>query len=314
MVYLIKRILWVIPTLFGISLVTFLLIQLMPGDPAEIWLRSKGIIFNLDDIAQTRQQMGLDRSIVIQYVVWLRDMLHLRMGVSFQSGLPITKELADHLPATFKLMLVSFLVTLMLSIPLGILAAWHRNKRIDHLARLLSMISTSVPQFWLGLVLLYVFSVRFRVFPLMGNEGALNYVLPCLTISLGMAAVYARMLRVGVLDTMNRHPYKVARARGLKLRWLIGRHAVLPALLPFVTIIGNSFGYFWGSSVIVESIFAWPGAGKLIVDSIFNRDYPMIQAFTLFIAVVVIIVNLVVDITYFIIDPRIREGNQHESK
>ncbi|MFW5437571.1 nickel ABC transporter permease [Paenibacillus apiarius] len=312
---LIKRLVWSIPTLLGVTVVTFALVQLMPGNPADIWLRSKGIIPDAVSIAEIRRQMGLDQPLIVQYGAWLNEIMHLRLGLSFQSGLPVTEELASRLPATFRLMGSSFVTACILALPTGILSAWHRHKQLDHAVRFLSILGASLPHFWVGSMLIYLFCIRTSLLPMMGDGGIMHYIMPSVTMAAGMAAVYARMLRAGMLEAIAAPHYKAARARGIKRRRLLVQHAVRPALLPFITVIGDSFGYFWGSSIIVEAIFSWPGVGGLMIDAIFNRDYPVIQAITLLTAACVIAVNLAVDFIYYWLDPRIRaEGGRYEER
>ncbi|WP_019423122.1 nickel ABC transporter permease [Paenibacillus sp. OSY-SE] len=310
---LLKRLIWTIPTLLGVTVVTFTLVQLMPGNPTDIWLRSKGIIPDAVSVAEIRRQMGLDQPLIAQYGAWLNEIFHLRLGLSFQSGLPVTKELAARLPATLRLMGASFAVACILAVPAGIVSAWYKQQHLDHAVRFLSILGASLPHFWIGAMLIYLFCIRTNLLPMMGDGGIMNYIMPSITMAAGMAAVYARMLRAGMLEAMADSHYKAARARGIKQNRLIVQHAIRPALLPFITVIGNSFGYFWGSSIIVEAIFSWPGVGRLMIDAIFNRDYPVIQAIILLTAACVIVVNLAVDLIYYWLDPRIRaEGGRYE--
>jgi peptide/nickel transport system permease protein len=197
-------------------------------------------------------------------------------------------------------------VMVLLAVPAGILSALYRHAFIDHFSRICALVGASLPSFWKGLMLIYFLAVVWGIFPVMGRGGLEHLVLPAVTLGFGMAAVYTRVLRASMLDVLGQEYIKVARAKGLKERWVIGRHALKNALLPAVTLFGMSLGHLLGGTVIVETIFAWPGVGKFVVEAIFNRDYPVIQGYALFMAIVFVLVNLLVDISYVFLDPRIR--------
>lgn len=304
--YLIKRLFYLIPVMFGVSIITFGLINLAPGDPAEIILRSSGVEPTLEAVDALREELGLNDPVYIQYGRWFRDVLHLDLGQSYRTGRPVAEEIFSRFPATLELTVAAIFFMLLISIPSGILAALHRHAFVDHLSRIWALAGASLPGFWLGLLLIYYFSVKLGIFPVMGRGGLDHLVLPAVTLGFGMAATYARLLRASMLEVLGQDYIKVARARGLKEKLIVGRHAFKNALLPVVTAFGMSFGHLLGGAVIVETIFAWPGVGKFFVDAIFNRDYPVIQGYALFMAVVFVIVNLLVDIAYVFLDPRIR--------
>ncbi|MGO0122409.1 nickel ABC transporter permease [Desulfothermobacter acidiphilus] len=306
--YLLKRLLYLVPVMLGVSLVTFLLINLAPGDPAELILRSGGVEPTREAVEALREELGLNDPLYLQYGRWLWRALHGDWGRSFRTGQPVVEELLSRFPATLELALAATLFMLCLALPLGILSALYRHAWLDHLSRLGALLGASLPGFWLGLMLIYLFAVKLRVLPVMGRGGLEHLVLPAVTLGFGLAAVYARILRAGMLDALGQDYIKVARAKGLPEKWVIGRHALKNALLPVVTLLGLSFGHLLGGAVIVETIFAWPGVGKFAVDSIFNRDYPVIQGYALFMSVVFVLVNLVVDLSYVLLDPRIRLG------
>ncbi|SFR01298.1 nickel ABC transporter permease [Desulfoscipio geothermicus] len=310
--FLIKRLFYLIPVIFGVSIITFGLINLAPGDPAEIILRSSGVEPTMEAVAALREELGLNDPVYIQYGRWVLDVLHLDLGESYRTGRPVTEEILYRFPATLELTVAAIFFMLLVSMPSGILAALHRHAFVDHLSRIWALVGASLPGFWLGLLLIYYFSVKLGIFPVMGRGGLEHLVLPAVTLGFGMAATYARLLRASMLEVLGQDYIKVARARGLKEKLIVGRHALKNALLPVVTAFGMSFGHLLGGAVIVETIFAWPGVGKFFVDSIFNRDYPVIQGYALFMAVVFVIVNLLVDITYVFLDPRIRleKGSQ----
>lgn len=304
--YFIKRILWTFPTLFGITFICFFLLQLVPGDPAEMLLRGRGIEPTAEQIADFRSQLGLDRPLVMQYLSWLLQAVRLDLGTSFRSGQPVVEELLSRLPATLELIGFSFALTMIVVIPVGFWSALYKRTLFDHLVRAASIAGTSLPSFWLGLILLYVLSVRLQWFPLTGRGGIAHLVLPSFTLSLGIMAQYARLFRANVLEVLGQPFMKAAKAKGIKRKWLYGRHALRASLIPLVAIVGTNIGQFWGGSVIVEVIFSWPGLGRYVMDSILARDYPVIQSFTLLLSLVMLIVNVLVDATYALIDPRIR--------
>ncbi|MDN5366051.1 MAG: peptide/nickel transport system permease protein [Thermacetogenium sp.] len=309
--YLLKRLLWLIPVMLGVSVITFALINLAPGDPAELMLRAEGMEPTREAVEALRRELGLNDPVHVRYARWLWNALHFDLGKSFRTGRPVAEEIFSRFPATLELTVAALGVMVLLAVPAGILAALYRHALLDHLSRICALLGASLPGFWLGLMLIYLFSVKLGIFPVMGRGGLNHLVLPAVTLGFGMAAVYARLLRSGMLEVLGQEYIRAARARGLRERWVIGRHALKNALLPAVTLFGMSFGHLLGGSVIVETIFAWPGVGKFAVDSIFNRDYPVIQGYALFMAVVFVVANLMVDLAYGLLDPRIRlEGRR----
>ncbi|AIS52197.1 nickel transport system permease protein NikB [Thermoanaerobacter kivui] len=304
--YLIKRLLYLIPVMFGVSIITFGLINLVPGDPAELILRSGGVEPTKEAIEALREELGLNDPLYVQYGRWLWRVLHGDLGKSFRTGQPVAEEIFSRFPATLELTCAAMVFMVCLAPLAGILSALYRHTFIDHLSRLGALLGTSLPGFWLGLLLIYLFAVKLGLLPVMGRGGPEHLVLPAVTLGFGLAAVYARILRASMLEVLGQDYIRVARAKGLKEKWVIGRHALKNALLPAVTLLGMSFGHLLGGAVIVETIFAWPGVGKFAVDSIFNRDYPVIQGYALFMAVVFVLINLLVDLSYVFLDPRIR--------
>lgn len=304
--YLLKRLIYLLPVMLGVSIVTFALINLAPGDPAEIILRSEGVEPTREPVDALREELGLNDPVYVQYLRWLWNLLHFDLGTSFRTGMPVAEEILSRFPATMELTFAALAFMVLLALPTGILAALYRHTFIDHLSRFGALIGASMPNFWQGLMLIYFFAVVWDIFPVMGRGGPGHLVLPAITLGFSMAAVYTRVLRAGMLDVLGQEYIKVARAKGLKEKWVIGRHALKNALLPAVTLLGMSTGHLLGGTVIVETIFAWPGVGKFAVDAIFNRDYPVIQGYALFMALVFVLANLLVDIVYVFLDPRIR--------
>ena len=309
--YLIKRLLYLLPVMLGVSIVTFGLINLAPGDPAEIILRTEGVEPTREAVEAMREKLGLKAPVHIQYLHWLWNVLNFDLGTSYRTGTPVAEEISSRLPATLELTLAAMFFMFLLALPAGILAALYRHKFIDHFSRVGALIGASMPNFWQGLVLIYFFAVVWDIFPVMGRGGLSHLVLPAVTLGFSMAAVYTRVLRASMLDVLGQEYVKVARAKGLKEKWVIGRHALKNALLPAVTLFGMSFGHLLGGTVIVETIFAWPGVGKFAVEAIFNRDYPVIQGYVLFMAIIFVLANLLVDIIYVFLDPRIRLERSH---
>jgi peptide/nickel transport system permease protein len=304
--FIIKRLLYLIPVMIGVSIITFALINLAPGDPAELMLRAEGMEPSREAVEALREDLGLNEPVHVRYGQWLWGVMHFDMGNSYRTGRPVAEELVDRFPATLELTIAALLFVLLFTVPAGILAALYRHAFIDHLSRILALLGASLPGFWLGLLLIYFFSVKLGIFPVMGRGGPQHLVLPAVTLGFTMAATYARLLRASMLDVLGQDFIKVARAKGLQEKWVIGRHALKNAVIPAVTMFGMSFGNLLGGSVIIETIFAWPGIGKFAVDSIFNRDYPVIQGYVFFMALIFVLANLLVDISYGLLDPRIR--------
>lgn len=304
--YLLKRLLYLLPVMLGVSIITFGLVNLAPGDPAELILRAGGVEPTREAVEAMREDLGLNDPVFIQYGRWLWHAAHLDLGKSFRTGQPVAAEILYRFPATLELTCAAMALVVLFALPLGILAALYRHALVDHLTRFGALAGASMPGFWLGLVLIYIFAVKLRLLPVMGRGGIDHLILPAITLAFGMTATYARLLRASMLEVLGQDFIRVARAKGLAEKWVIGRHALKNALLPVVTMLGLSFGHLLGGTVIVESIFAWPGVGKFCLDAIFNRDYPVIQGYALFMAVVFVVVNLAVDLSYRLLDPRVR--------
>ncbi|MGQ9557483.1 MAG: nickel ABC transporter permease [Desulfurispora sp.] len=310
--YLFRRLFYLLPVLLGISLVTFALIKLAPGDPAEVLLRASGTEPTREAVAALRRELGLEEPVHLQYWHWLRRVLEGDLGISYRTGQPVREELLERLPATVELAGAALVCMLLLAVPVGVGAALYRYSWPDHLGRLLALIGAAMPSFWLGLLLIYLFSVRWELLPVMGRGGLEHLLLPALTLGLGMAAAYARILRAGMVEVLEQEYVRVARAKGLPERLVVGKHALKNALLPALTLLGMSLGHLLGGTVIVEMVFAWPGVGRLAVEAIFNRDYPVIQGYALMMAVIFVLLNTLVDLLYSWLDPRIRWGGENK--
>jgi ABC-type dipeptide/oligopeptide/nickel transport system permease component len=301
--YLARRLLLTVPVLLGVATLVFGLIHFIPGDPARAIL---GDVASETEIAELRQQLGLDRPLSAQYVSFLGGLVRADLGVSLRTGTPVAGQILERLPATFELAFAAILFALAFAIPLGIVAAVWRGTAVDHTAMTLSLAGVSMPNFWLGPLLAIVFGVELGWLPVSGRGGLEHLVLPAVSLGAALAAVLARMTRASLVDQL-REPYtQAARARGVSQRRTVIRHAFRNSLIPIVTLAGLQVGAVLTGAVITETIFAWPGIGRLLVQSIGFRDYPVVQGCILLIAVTYVAVNLLVDVLYVVLDPRIR--------
>ena len=308
LVYVLRRICLSIFILLGVSIITFSMMFIVPGDPAEIIAIERygeeGV--TAETIAYVRAEFGLDQPIHIQYFRWLADVLHGDLGYSYRTDRPVLDEIVTRLPATVELALASMLVSLIIAIPVGVISAIRQYSVIDNISMFGALLGVSMPNFWLGLLLILFFSVHLDWFPVFGRGEIKHLILPALTLGTGMAAITTRLIRSSMLEVLRQNYIRTARAKGLSEKVVICKHALKNALIPVVTVLGLQFGALLEGAVIVEVIFAWPGIGRLLVDSVFARDLPMIQGCVLFIAVMYIFINLLVDISYAYLDPRIR--------
>lgn len=305
--YIAKRLAMVFIVIAGVTLVAFSAMYLAPGDPAEvIALARYGEDLSEDQIEILRETEGLDSPVHVQYLIWLGHLLRLDLGKSLVTSEDVLAEILHKLPATAELAIASLLISLLIALPAGILSALRKNTILDSGCMVISLLGVSIPNFWLGLLLIWLFALTLHMLPSFGYGSLKHFVLPALTLGTSMAAVTARLTRASFLEVMGQEYIVAARARGLDERTVLFRHALKNALLPVVTFAGMQFGYLLGGAVVVETIFSWPGIGKLLVDSIFARDFSMIQGCVLFIAVLFSLSSLAVDLLYAVLDPRIR--------
>ncbi len=303
-----KRFLQILIILIGISFLSFLLIFISPGDPVTSMYASTGMMPSEEVINETREELGLNRIFIEQYSTWLWNCLHGDFGNSFSMHKPVAELLLSRLLPTIQLSLLSLVIMLAISVPFGVLAAVYKEKPIDHLVRGISFFGVSMPNFWVGLLLLYVAALKLRLVPTVSTEGGFKQlILPALTLAFAMSAKYTRQVRTAVLEELNQDYVTGARARGLSERTILWRHVFPNALLPLVTMLGLSLGSLLGGTAVVEVIFGYQGLGNLAVTAITAMDYPLVQGFVLWIALIYMAVNLVVDISYEFLDPRIRE-------
>jgi len=311
--HILRRLLLLVPVWLGITLLAFGLGRLAPGDPARLIAEQQ-----IDgpptpeQIEQVRQEVGLNAPLPVQYTRWVWNALQGDLGRSYKTGGPVLRELVERFPATLQLAICSMLVGVGLALPLGIQAAVRRGSGIDHASRLAALIGASLPSFWLGFLLIIVFAVQLRLLPVAGRGALRHLILPAVTLGFGMAAPLTRLTRSSMLEVLGEDYIQTARAKGLAARTVVLQHALRNALIPIITVAGMSFGHLLGGTVIVETVFAWPGVGKLVVDSILARDYPLIQGYVLFMGTLFVLINLAVDLFYVWIDPRIRLTARHE--
>ncbi|MBC7335533.1 MAG: ABC transporter permease [Clostridia bacterium] len=306
--YVARRLLLTAVVVLGVTVLTFFIMHFAPGDPAEMVAIARYGMENLtrDQIEAIRKAEGLDAPVYVQYAKWLNHIVRGDFGRSLSTGEPVLKEILIRFPATLKLALAAMIVSLLIAIPVGVVSALKQYSLIDYLAMAGALIGVCVPHFWLGLLLILLFSVHLGLFPVCGYGGLRHLALPALTLGSAMAAVTARLMRSSMLEVLNQDYITTARAKGLPERAIVARHALRNALIPVVTMVGLQFGHLLEGAVVVESIFAWPGVGKLLVDAIFDRDFALIQGCVMLFASVFVTINLVVDILYVYLDPRIR--------
>lgn len=310
--FLARRLLVLIPVLFFMSVIVFGVLRLIPGDPVDVMMGADQVD------AQTRQalrhELGLDLSLPHQYLRWVGRVVRGDLGRSVRNRESVVALIADKLPKTLLLTAASSLVALVVALPLGILAAVRRNTGADYAAMVFALVGVSVPNFFLGIVLVLAFAVGLGWLPSQGYASlivhpgqALQYVLlPALTLGLAMAGVVTRMVRSSVLEAIGQDYVRTARAKGLSERGVVWKHALKNALIPTVTVVGLQFGTLLGGAVVVEQVFSWPGIGWLVVQSIFARDYPVVQGVTLVVGVLFVVINTTVDVLYSVLDPRVR--------
>lgn len=306
MKYVAKRLLQLIPIIFGITVLSFVLMHTTASDVVDAIYDQAGAVS--DQVKESkREELGLNRSLPVQYFEWLKNVLCVDMGNSYISGEPVMQQFLARLPATVWLMLVSIFLTLLVSLPLGILAAVKQNRVIDYIIRLCSFMGNSMPNFFTALLLVYFFALKLGWFPAIGNSGKwTDVVLPALTLTISMAAKYIRQVRAAVLDELGKSYVTAARARGVRERTILIKSVLRSALITIVTLLGLSIGSLLGGTAIVESIFMWEGIGKMAVDAITMRDYPVIQAYVIWMAVIYVLINLITDLMYQYLDPRVR--------
>ncbi|MDW0116219.1 ABC transporter permease [Sporosarcina thermotolerans] len=301
-IFILRRFIQIIPVLLGVSLVVFLIMQMVPGDPALL-IAGEGA--SDEKINSIRSELGLDRSVIVQYVDYVGKIVQGDLGISLRTGRPVLEEILVRLPITIELAFWSILITIILGIFIGITAANKQNSFIDLGLMIIALIGVSLPSFWLGLLLIIYFSVGFGWFPVAGWGTFKHVVLPSIALGIGGAAIVARMTRSSMLDVLNQDYIRTAKAKGVKRSIIIYKHALKNALIPVVTVVGLQFGALLGGTVLIESVFAINGVGRLIIDAIRSRDIPLVQGTILFVSVIFVLVNLVVDISYRMLNKKV---------
>ncbi|OPX03405.1 ABC transporter permease [Geobacillus sp. LEMMY01] len=329
--YAVRRVLMVIPVLFGMSLVVFFMIRAIPGNPAQVILGQKA---TKEAVAALTHKLGLDEPWYVQYVKYIGGLLHGDLGESIRTGAPIAEEIWPYLAATIELSLAAMLIAVIIGVNAGIISAWFQNSWFDYIAMVLALIGVSMPIFWLGLMEQWLFSIELDWLPTSGREDVRNpvepithlylidillsgntdqfwqviqhLVLPSMALATIPMAIIARMTRSSMLEVMKSDYIRTARAKGLSMFWVVYKHSLKNAIIPVLTVIGLQTGLLLGGAILTETIFSWPGIGRYIYDAIGYRDYPVIQSGILIIATIFIFINLIVDLLYAIIDPRIK--------
>ncbi len=304
--YVGRRILAVVPVLFGVTLAVFSMLFLVPGDPVKIMLAE--FVTTPDQIAQMRAQLHLDEPVLKQYSRFVTNALRGDLGVSIRSRRPVTAEITENIGSTGQLALASMLVAIGLGVPLGLLAALGRNSWLDVAAMVVALLGVAMPSFWLGFLLIFVFSLHLGWLPATGGGDLLHLVMPAVALGMIAAAIIARLTRSSRLEVLGQDYVRTARAKGLGSASVIVRHALRNALIPVVTVFGLQFGNLLAGAVIVETVFSRPGLGRLIVGGILAKDFPLVQGTVLFVAAAYVLINVVVDVAYAYVDPRIRIG------
>lgn len=315
--YVLRRFLLVIPVLFGISVITFAIASLAPGDPVTALLNPEQMaLLGPEWVEQRKEALGLDQPVPIRYYHWMTELVQGNLGYSYRDGEPVTSKIAERLGPTLRLMVVAQLVALLIGIPLGIISALRQYSRLDYLITILGFTAAALPPFFLALGLIYLFSLRFEFLPSAGmnevgkhatlGDSIRHLVLPCTALGLTYAAPLIRYTRSSVLETIKQDYVTVARSKGLDERVVVTRHALRNALIPIVTVVALSLPSLVGGTVIVEQVFSWPGMGSLAISAVFGRDYPIIMGITLIGSIMVLLSNLIADVLYAFIDPRIR--------
>ena len=305
--YIARRILHLIPILLGITLLSFGLMHTVAGDAIDIMEANRGTVLSEETKDRLRSELNLDKPFLVQYGIWLKDMVSGDMGTSYVSGKPVFSTFLQKLPATILLTITSILCTIIISFPLGIIAALNRNGWSDYLIRFFSFVGNSLPGFFVSLLLIYVFSLKLNLLPVMNTSGGWQgIILPTMTLTIAMSAKYVRQIRAVVLAELNKDYVIAAKARGIPYRTIILTSVMKVTLLSFITLLSLSVGSLLGGTAIIESIFMWDGVGKMAVDAILMRDYPIILAYVVWLAIIYVIFNLITDILYHYLDPRIR--------
>lgn len=306
--YVLKRLLTLIPVLLGVTFLTYGLMYLSPSDPVEMLLQAQGVPVTAEVVEKMRHEAGLDRPFLVQYFTWLWNFLRGNMGASLVDGRRVSALLADALPRTLLLTLTSIAVTVLISLPLGMLSAVRQNRFTDYFIRFLSFLGNSLPNFLVSLLLLYYVSYRLGWLPVLASSSVRGLILPTLALAIPMSGKYIRQVRAAVLEQLGQSYVDGAVSRGISTRTVLFKDVLRNAMLTIVTLLSLSIGSLLGGTAAVECIFVWRGMGYMVMDAILSRDYPVIQAFVVWMAVIYVVVNLLTDLSYYLLNPRMRQG------
>ena len=301
--FLLRRLLLLIPVLWGVATLVFLLLHFIPGDPVDLMLGDSALGTDRETL---RDQLGLNDPLIVQYLRYFGDLLQGDWGTSLFSKKPVFEEIMERVPATMELMFGAMVVTILVAMPLGLIAAVNKGSWIDQGAMIFSLLGVSLPNFWLGPMLILLFSIHFDLLPVNERGGLEHLILPALTLGTSLASILARITRSSVVETLQAEYIRTARSKGISELRILFRHALRNALIPIVTVIGLQVGVLLSGAIITEAIFDWPGLGNLLISAINSRNYPLVQGCVLFIAGSYVMVNLVIDLLYAYLDPRIR--------
>ena len=301
--FLLRRILLLIPVLWGVATLVFLLLHFIPGDPVDLMLGDSALGTDRESL---RNQLGLNDPLIVQYLRYFGDLLQGDWGTSLFSKKPVFEEIMERVPATMELMFGAMVVTILVAMPLGLIAAVSKGTWIDQGAMIFSLLGVSIPNFWLGPMLILLFSIHFDLLPVNERGGLEHLILPALTLGTSLASILARITRSSVVETLQAEYIRTARSKGISELRILFRHALRNALIPIITVIGLQVGVLLSGAIITEAIFDWPGLGNLLISAINSRNYPLVQGCVLFIAGSYVMVNLVIDLLYAYLDPRIR--------
>ena len=303
--FIIKRLILLFPVVFGVLTLVFILIHLIPGDPVDLMLGENA---RATDKEKLREELRLNEPLGRQYLLFLGGAIQGDFGISIHTKQPVTRLILNRYPKTIKLTIAAMIMALVISLPIGIFSALKQYSFVDNTSMFFALLGVSMPNFWLGPLLMIVFCVNLGWFPISGDEGIRSIVLPAVTLGTAMAAILSRMVRSSMLEVIHQEYITTARAKGLSEKRIVLRHALKNALVPIVTIIGLQFGALLAGAIITETIFSWPGIGRLLVQAIHSRDYPLVQGCVLVISISYVLINLFTDIAYSYIDPRIKIG------
>jgi len=301
--FLLRRLLLLIPVLWGVATLVFLLLHFIPGDPVDLMLGDSALGTDRETL---RDQLGLNDPLIVQYLRYFGDLLQGDWGTFLFSKKPVFEEIMERVPATMELMFGAMVVTILVAMPLGLIAAVNKGTWIDQGAMIFSLLGVSLPNFWLGPMLILLFSIHFDLLPVNERGGLEHLILPALTLGTSLASILARITRSSVVETLQAEYIRTARSKGISELRILFRHALRNALIPIVTVIGLQVGVLLSGAIITEAIFDWPGLGNLLISAINSRNYPLVQGCVLFIAGSYVMVNLVIDLLYAYLDPRIR--------